>query len=371
MSGVNTGTDLVGSAGDGASAAMLHTLRTLPKAELHCHLDGSLRPDTLLELSLQQGRPLAEGTASALASWMRVDDARNLADYLARFEVTLAVMQDAVSLERIAYELVLDAAADGVRYIEARFCPALNTRGGLSADSVVDVVLAGLARGERESGTMARLIICALRSFPAPHSQEMAEIAAAYRHRGVVAFDLAGGEAGNPAREHAAAFAFARQHDIAVTVHAGEGDGAHSIREAVHLCGADRIGHGTRLLEDASLEAYVVDRQIPLEVCPTSNVQTRVSATFAEHALARYVSLGAVVTINTDNRMMSGVSLTDEYVRCAQHLGYDLATLSRLALASFDAAFVDIATRRTLREGAASDIAALLRTAAPFSGTPT
>lgn len=345
---------------DIATSRLFDTLRALPKAELHCHLDGSLRPATLLELSRAQGHPVAASTASELGDWMRVDDARNLADYLARFEVTLAVMQDAESLERIAYELVMDAAADGVRYIEARFCPALNTRGGLSGDAVVDAVLAGLARGERESGTVARLIICALRSFPMPHSQEMAELAVAYRDRGVVAFDLAGGEAGNPARLHAAAFDHARRHDLAVTVHAGEGDGADSIRQAVHVCAADRIGHGTRLLEDASLERYVVDRQIPLEVCPTSNVQTRVSATFAEHALARYVKLGAVVTINTDNRLMSGVSLTDEYVRCAQHLGYDLRQLAAISLATFDSAFVDLTTRRMLRERAATDIAVML-----------
>ena len=336
------------------------TLRRLPKAELHCHLDGSLRPSTLLELSLAQGRALPVKTAHALKEWMRVDDARNLDDYLARFATTLAVMQDAQSLERIAHEFVMDASADGVHYIEARFCPALNTRDGLAADVVMDAVLRGLARGEQESGTVARVIVCALRSFPLPHSEHMAELAVAYRHRGVVAFDLAGGEAGNHASAHAAAFDYARRHDLAVTIHAGEGSGAESIREAVHACGADRIGHGTRLHEDASLEAYVVDRQIPLEVCPTSNVQTRVANTFAEHPLARYADLGAVVTINTDNRMMSGVSLTDEYVRCARDLDFSLPQLATLALASFDAAFVDLATRRALRAVAQRGIAVLL-----------
>ena len=344
-------------------------LRRLPKAELHCHLDGSLRPATLLELSHEQGHALPVATADALREWMRVDDARNLGDYLARFDVTLAVMQDAASLERIAYELVLDAAADGVHYIEARFCPALNTRAGLPVDAVLDAVLRGLARGEQESGTMARAIVCALRSFPMPHSQVMSEVAVAYRHKGVVAFDLAGGEAGNPASAHAAAFDFARRHDLAVTVHAGEGSGAESIREAVHGCGADRIGHGTRLFEDASLESYVVDRQIPLEVCPTSNVQTRVVNTFAEHPLSRYFDLGAVVTINTDNRMMSGVSLTDEYYRCTRDLGLTLPQLTAMALASFDAAFIDLATRRALRMDAMADIAAVL--AAPPSSATT
>ncbi len=343
-----------------AHPAFVEFVQRMPKAELHCHLDGSLRPATLLELSLAQGITPPAATAADLGAWMRVDDARNLADYLARFEVTLAVMQDAASLERIAHEFVLDAALDGVRYIEARFCPTLNVRGGLSTDAVMDAVLKGLARGERETGTTARVIVCALRSFPAPHSHEMAELAVAYRQRGVVAFDLAGGEAGNPAHQHAAAFDYARANDLAVTVHAGEGDGQLSIREAVHRCGADRIGHGTRLHEDASLEAYVIDRQIPLEVCPTSNVQTRVAATFAQHPLTRYVSLGAVVTINTDNRLMSGVSLTDEYVRCAEHLGYDLARLGQLALASFGAAFLPHAARTAMRAEAAREIGLLL-----------
>lgn len=342
-------------------------IRKMPKAELHCHLDGSLRPSTLFALSVTAGLSLPAATAQGLGDWMRVDDAQNLADYLARFEVTLAVMQDEQSLERIAYELVLDAALDGVRYLEVRFCPALNTRAGLPVNRVVSAVLRGLDRGEGESGTVARAIICALRSLPAPHALTMAELAVEFKDKGVVAFDLAGGEAGNPAHEHAAAFALARAGDLAVTVHAGEGEGAHSIREAVHRCSADRIGHGTRLFEDPSLEAYIVDRQIPLEVCPTSNVQTRVARTFAEHPMARYVRLGAVVTINTDNRLMSGVSLTDEYVRCATHLGYDLPMLGRLSLAAFDAAFLPLTVRRSLRDAAARDIAQLLADAPDVS----
>ena len=345
------------------SAALIDAVRRMPKAELHCHLDGSLRPDTLLALSQQQQRalPIENASAGRLAHWMRVDDARNLEDYLARFEITLAVMQDASSLERIARELVLDAAEDGVRYIEVRFCPTLNIRDGLSTNDVMHAVLRGLAVGERESGTVARVIVCALRSFPWPHAMEMAELAVAFKHLGVVALDLAGGEYGNAAHVHAAAFDFARNRDLAITIHAGEGDGPRSIREAVHRCAADRVGHGTRLHEDASLEAYVIDRQIPLEVCPTSNVQTRVVSTFAEHPLARYHRLGGVVTINTDNRLMSGVSLTDEYVKCAEHIGFGWRALAAMSLAAFDAAFLPHHERQRLRSQAAQDIAALHR----------
>lgn len=342
------------------SAQLRKVLQKLPKAELHCHLDGSLRSWTLLELSTAKKIVLPEATPATLADWMRVDDARNLEDYLARFSVTLDVMQDAPSIERIAYELVVDAAADGVKYIEVRFCPALNTRESLTAEDAVRATLKGLQKGEREAGTVSRAIICALRTFPAPHSQEMAELAVAFKDRGVVAFDLAGGEAGNPAELHRDAFEYARAHDLPVTVHAGEGAGPDSIRGAVHICGAHRIGHGTRLYEDASLLGYVRDRRIPLEVCMTSNVQTRVSPTFADHPVAQYVAQAIVVTLNTDNRLMSGVSLTDEYVRCAEHLGFDLSTLGALALASFDAAFIAYPDRQRIRARAAEEIDAIV-----------
>lgn len=342
------------------SPSLRKLLRKLPKAELHCHLDGSLRPWTLLELSTAKRIVLPEATPATLGDWMRVDDARNLEDYLARFSVTLDVMQDAPSIERIAYELVMDAAADGVKYIEARFCPALNTRESLTAEAAVRAALKGLSQGERESGTVARAIICALRTVPAPHSQEMAELAVAFKDKGVVAFDLAGGEAGNPASAHKEAFAYARAHDLPVTVHAGEGAGPESIRAAVHECGAHRIGHGTRLYEDAALLAFVRDRRIPLEVCLTSNVQTRVAPTFADHPMAQYVTQGLVVTLNTDNRLMSGVSLTDEYIRTAEHLGFDLSTLGALALASFDSAFVAWPERQRIRARAAEQIDELI-----------
>jgi adenosine deaminase len=339
------------------TAATYAWLQRLPKAELHVHLDGSLRPETLHELAFARGVALPVADASALGDYMRVDDARNLEDYLARFEITLSVMQDVEALERIAHELVIDSAQDGVRYVEVRYCPWLNTRGGLSLDEVVEAVQRGLSRGERETGTVARTIICALRNLGAAHAKAMAEVAVSHRDRGVVAFDLAGGEAGNPARDYAEAFAFARAHDLAVTVHAGEGSGADSIREAVHLCGANRIGHGTRLLEDPSLMAYVRDRRIALEVCPTSNVQTRVAATFAAHPLKTQRESGVIITVNTDNRLMSGVTLTEEYARCMEHLGMDLADLASLSLAAFDAAFLPWPERRPLRDAAARDIA--------------
>lgn len=345
------------------SPAITEIVQRMPKAELHCHLDGSLRTATLLELSQQRGLRLPHENVVDLAQWMRADNTADLEDYLSRFTTTLAVMQTAAELERIAHELVLDAALDGVRYLEVRFCPALNTREGLSLSDVMDAVLRGVTRGERETGTVARVIVCALRSIAWPHAMEMAELAVSYKDRGVVAFDLAGGERGNPAALHAAAFEFARAHNLAVTVHAGEGDGATSIHEAVHRCGAVRVGHGTRLQEDPDLERWVVDRQIPLEVCPTSNVQTRVVETLATHPLARYVALGALVTINTDNTLISGVTLSDEYMGCARHLGYDLTQLGKFAVASFGAAFLPHADRQRLQHAAEREIALLIANA--------
>lgn len=335
-------------------------LRRLPKAELHCHLDGSLRASTLLELGAEYGKPMPATSAEALAAYMRVDDARTLEDYLRRFEITLSVMQRRESLERIAYELVADAADDGVRYIEVRFAPVLNTVEGLTMPEVLEATLAGLARGEQEHGTVARAIVCALRNMPVAIAEESAELAVAYRDRGVVAFDLAGGEAGNPASRFADAFLHARRHDLPCTCHAGEGAGAESVRDAIHVCGAHRIGHGTRLHEDPSLEQYVNDRRIAIEVCLTSNVQTRAAADFASHPLRRYYDEGLNVVLNTDNRMMSGVTLTDEYAAAARHLGFTTAELADLAVRSFESAFLPHEARVAMTALARAEADALL-----------
>src|SRR6478609_11253350 len=205
-------------------------LRRLPKAELHCHLDGSVRPETLLELGREYRKPMLRDDAESLADYMRVDDARSLEDYLARFDVTLSVMQTADALERIAYELSIDAARDGVRYIEIRYSPVLNVNGGLSLGEAVEAPLRGLERAERDGGAVGRIIICGLRHLSPEVSLELARLAVAYSTRGVVGFDLAGGELGNPASPHAGAFEFAQAHDLACTCHAGEGADASSVR---------------------------------------------------------------------------------------------------------------------------------------------
>lgn len=335
------------------------TLQRLPKAELHCHLDGSVRPQTLIELGREYGVKMPRADARSLGEYMTVTDARNLEDYLARFETTLSVMQQADAIERIAYELAVDAHRDGVLYIEVRFAPVLNTRAGLTEEKVVEAATRGLARAEADHGIMGRVIVTALRNLSPAVSLEHARLAVAYRGRGVAGFDLAGGEAGNPASKHAGAFEYARSHDMACTCHAGEGDGGQSVREAVHVCGAHRIGHGTRLFEDASLLEYVNDRRIPIEVCLTSNVQTRAAASYETHPLRRYFDAGLNVVLSTDNRLMSATTLTDEYEHAATRLGFTFAELATMAINSFESAFLPWRERTALIQRARQSIAAL------------
>ena len=334
-------------------------LQRLPKAELHCHLDGSVRPETLLELAREYRQPIPRDDADALREYMRVDDARSLEDYLARFDVTLGVMQTADALERIAYELAIDAARDGVWYIEIRYSPVLNVRRGLSLGEAIEAPLRGLERAIKDGGAIGRVIICGLRHLSPDVSLELAKLAVAFKHRGVVAFDLAGGELGNPAAPHAAAFSYAREHDLACTCHAGEGADASYVREAVHVCGAHRIGHATRLIEDESLTQYVNDRRIALEICLTSNVQTHAVESYEEHPLRRYYDRGMNVVLNTDNRLMSGTTLTDEYAWAAKALGFTFDELAEVALNGFASAFLPWQERETLVARARDEIEAL------------
>ena len=317
----------------------------------------------MIELATEFDKPMPASTADALREYMTVDDARNLEDYLERFAVTLSVMQTEPALERIAYELAEDSARDGVRYIEVRYAPVLNVREGLSLEQAIEAPLRGLARAEADHGIIGRVIVCAIRNMAPSVSQELAELAVAYRQRGVVGFDLAGGEIGNPAKAHRKAFEFARMNDLACTCHAGEGDGAESVREAVHVCGVHRVGHATRLIEDTSLTDYCNDRRIALEICLTSNVQTRATASYETHPFREYYDRGLNVILNTDNQLMSGVSLTDEYVHAAQSLGFTFDELSRVALNGFESCFLPYEERMRLVADAQREIT-LLRSAA-------
>jgi len=312
----------------------------LPKAELHVHLDGSLRPGTMLDLARALGVPLPASEPQALAAAMSADGSRNLPDYLAKFETTLSLMQEPEALERAAFELAEDSAAENIRYLEVRYSPILHTKRGMTLEEAVEAPLRGLAAAEEAFGIRTGLIICGMRHMDSDSTMELAELAVSFAGRGVVGFDLAGAESGNPAKRHLAACSYAAENNLGITIHAGEGFGAESIAQAIHLCHARRIGHGTRLQEDPALEVLVKDLRIPLEVCLTSNVQTRVASTYAEHPFRRYFDAGLVVTLHTDNRLMSATTLTDEYWLAHQHLGMNWEELKEIAFLGFQAAFL-------------------------------
>jgi len=331
----------------------------LPKAELHVHLDGSLRPATLVELARDAKVPLPTTDPAALGRYMVPTEARNLEDYLQRFDLTIAVLQTAEAIERVAYEMVEDAARDGLRYLEVRWCPLLGTKAGLPLDEATAAELRGFARGEREFGVVTRAIHCSLRHYEPTLSEEIAQNAVAWRARGVVGFDLAGGEHGRPPGPHARAFAIAAEGGLGLTVHAGEAAGAESVREAVYLCGANRIGHGTRLFEDPGLQTYLRDRRIPIEINLTSNLLTRAVARAEEHPVRAYFDAGLAVTLCTDGWLMSGVSLTDEYWTAHTALGFTREEIDRMILDGFAAGFLPWPERRALVERVRTELAGL------------
>lgn len=332
----------------------LEQIRRLPKAELHVHLDGCLRPATMIDLARTAKVALPAPDAEALRRWMLVDDARDLEDYLKRFDVTIALLQDPEAIERVAYEMVADAQADGLRYLEVRYCPTLSTRKGLSVEEVIAAEWKGLQRGTKEFGVEARIINCALRQNPAAASADLARRSVALRHLGVVGFDIAGGESGRPARDHAEAFRIAREGYLGVTVHAGEAAGADSIRQAVFECGADRIGHGTRLFEDPELEEYVRDRRLVIEINLSSNVQTHAVESLASHPLTRYLDRGLAVMLNSDSWLMSGTTCSREYWLAHTALGVPEPLLKRMMMHSFLGAFLPWSEREKLAQEVAA-----------------
>ena len=315
-------------------------LLALPKSELHVHLDGSLRPATLIELARERGRPLPAWEPHELISHMVASHTRSLEEYLAHFDTILSVLQDASAIERAAYELAEDNARENVRYLEVRFCPALNTQDGLSPAEALEATLRGLRRAEAVFPIDTALIVCGLRNLGPDTSSMLAELAVSYRAEGVVAFDLAGSEQGYPAKEHQEAFQTAASAGLGITVHAGEAYGPASIRQALRDCRAQRIGHGTRLREDPDLMGHVHDLRIPLEVCITSNVQTGAVTSPSEHPVRSYFDRDLVVTLNTDNRLVSGTTLTDEYWKAHRHLGFTWPELKRVARMGFQSAFL-------------------------------
>src|SRR6202166_3656137 len=326
-------------------------LRSLPKVLLHEHLDGILRPQSIIDLANDAGyRNLPTTDPQALAQWFHQGaNQGSLAKYLEGFAHTIAVMQTEEALERVAYEQAEDLSQDGVVYFETRFAPVFHTCKGLSHQQIVSAVLKGLERGRKDFGIVSGLIICAMRNMDV--SLEMAELAVDFRERGVVGFDLAGEEGGYPPKKHVDAFHYIQRQNFNITIHAGEGFGKESIWQAIPYCGAQRIGHGTRLIDDIAvaegkavklgdLAQYVLDKRIPLEICLISNVHTGAARTLPEHPFKILYQEKFRVTLNTDNRLMSDTTMTKEFETTGDTFGLSLEDFERITINAMKSAFL-------------------------------
>jgi adenosine deaminase len=324
-------------------------LRRLPKTDLHCHLDGCLRPRTLLELADEQGVKLPTRKLPQLTKLLQAGRrTRNLGDYLKIFDLTLSVLQEKQALYRIAYELAEDAAAENVLHLEVRYSPVLHRQRKLAYDAILEPVIAGLAAAGARHGISTGVIICGIRSLSPRVSFDLAELAVAYKGRGVLGFDLAGQEKDYPAKAHREAFLLVLKKNVNVTVHAGEAFGPASISQALHQCGAHRIGHGTRLHEDPDLMRYVNDHRIPLEVCLSSNVQTRAVRSMATHPFGKYFRAGLRVTVNTDSRLVSATDVSREMAIAARSFHLDPYEMKRVIINGFKSAFLPYAEKARL-----------------------
>lgn len=334
----------------------LDQIKQAPKALLHDHLDGGLRPATVVDLAAQNGYDeLPTTDVGELAMWFRTQaHSGSLVRYLEPFAHTVGVMQTADALYRVAFECVEDLAADNVVYAEVRFAPELHITGGMVLDEVVDAVLAGFADGEKAvaaagQAATVRCLVTAMRH--AARSREIAELAVRFRDRGVVGFDIAGAEAGYPPTRHLDAFEYMRGSNARFTIHAGEAFGLPSIHEAIAFCGADRLGHGVRIVDDIEsrpdgnfrlgrVANIVRDKRIPLEMCPSSNVQTGAASSIAEHPFDQLARLRFRVTVNTDNRLMSDTTMTQEMAHLVDAFGYGWTDLQRFTINAMKSAFI-------------------------------
>jgi len=326
-------------------------LKSLPKVLLHEHLDGVLRPKTVIELARSaEYNQLPTDDPEELGRWFHQGaNQGSLPKYLEGFVHTIAVMQNEEALERVAYEQAEDLSRDGVVYFETRFAPVFHTQRGLTHQQVVSAVLKGLERGRKDFAVSCGLIICAMRNMDV--SLEMAELAVDFRERGVVGFDLAGEEGGYPPKKHVDAFHYIQRQNFNITIHAGEGFGKESIWQAIQYCGAHRIGHGTRLIDDIAvvdgkavklgdIAQYVLDKRIPLEICLISNVHTGAARSVADHPFKIFYQAKFRVTLNTDNRLMSDTTMTKEFEAAAHTLGLSLEDFEKISINAMKSAFL-------------------------------
>jgi adenosine deaminase len=315
-------------------------LKALPKTDLHCHLDGSLRMETFMELGRAAGMDMPDDPDEVRALYFPADRECVMHEFLKYFDHTLAVLQTEENLVRVARELAEDFAEQGVWYLEVRFCPLLHTQQGLTPDQAVAAVHRGLDDAATSAGFRSGIIITGIRTIESAKSLELAKLAVDWKGRGVVAFDLAGAEQDYPAKDHLEAFYHVRNHNQNSTIHAGEGFGPASIHQALHRCGANRLGHGTRLEEDPDLMAYVVDNRVPLEICLSSNLQSCVVDDLAHHPFRFYMKEGVRVCLNTDNTLFARTSPTRELRLAVDTFDLTLLETENLLINGFKSAFL-------------------------------
>ena len=319
-------------------------MKELPKVLLHDHLDGGLRPETIIEIADEIGyQALPTKLSSELADWFQAAcDSGSLERYLETFSHTIAVMQREKDIVRIAKETVIDLAEDGVVYAEVRVAPEHFTKKGLRLEQITEAMLEGYRLGEVETGLKVCTILCSMRNWD--KSQEVAELVVRYRDQGVVGFDIAGPELGYPPTLQQEVFDYLRSHEVPYTIHAGEAAGPEYIDLAINACHAKRIGHGVRIAEDlpnGKVAAQVLEEQIHLEICPTSNLQTGVADTYTSHPVGQLYDLGFNIGINTDNRLMSRTSMSREFQECANAFGWGISEFKEVTLCAMNAAFIE------------------------------
>ena len=324
-------------------------IKKLPKAELHCHLDGSLRIKTIIELAEIQGVDLPSKNEDDLSKILSIGSSeKSLESYIKKFDITLSVLQTPKSLERAAFELAMDCHNDGVRYLEVRYSPILHTKKGMKLSETIDSVKNGLSQAFNECGILTGIIICGIRHISPDHSLELANLSIKYKNKGVIGFDLAGAEENFPAKKHKEAFYSILNNNINTTIHAGEVFGPKSIHQAIHVCGAHRIGHGTRAIEDTDLLNYINDHRIPLEVCLTSNINTKSVSSISMHPFKKYLDEKIRVTLNTDNRLISKTTLSNEYKIAINNFNLNESEIRTIIINGFKSTFQPHNERRKL-----------------------
>ncbi|MDL4839597.1 adenosine deaminase [Aquibacillus rhizosphaerae] len=330
--------------------SMVSVIKQLPKVDLHVHLDGSVTPETVIDLANKQGIALPTSNPQQLAPYLKIDgECNSLQEYLSKFDFVGRVLHTSEALEKVAFEVVEQAHKQNCRYIEVRFGPQLHRQAGLSLEEVIHSVIKGLKRAEKVYNVQASAIACCLRHHSIKENIDVVEAASTFMGKGLVGVDLAGDEATFPAYLFRDVFKIADKKSMPITIHAGEAAGPNNIKEAVFKLGATRVGHGVRLKEDLKLFQELYAKQIPLEMCPISNIQTKAAPSWEMYPLREYFNEGLLVTVNTDNLTVSNTNLTKEFSVLFEKHDFSILEIGQLNMNSIEASFLEASEKKKLK----------------------